>query len=127
MILTLEQQVCSLESAKKLKELGFRQESLFYWNKLYDINCEYTGDDLEVSFKDILEFQEMEKSIICSAYTASELGVFLPSTNLPHRYCEGWWVILNSEHGILNYSTEVEARAKMLIYLAENGLIEGKK
>lgn len=29
----LEQQVCSLELAKKLKELGCRQESAFYWNE----------------------------------------------------------------------------------------------
>ena len=27
----LKEQVCSLESAKKLKELGFKQESLFWW------------------------------------------------------------------------------------------------
>lgn len=29
----LEEQVCSLELAKKLKELGCRQESAFYWNE----------------------------------------------------------------------------------------------
>ena len=28
----LEDQVCSLELAKKLKELGVKQDSLFYWN-----------------------------------------------------------------------------------------------
>ncbi len=30
----LEKQVCSLESAKKLKELSVKQESLFYWNRV---------------------------------------------------------------------------------------------
>lgn len=29
--LPLEQQVCSLDFAKRLKELGVKQESLFYW------------------------------------------------------------------------------------------------
>ena len=27
----IESQVCSLELAKKLKELGVKQESLYYW------------------------------------------------------------------------------------------------
>lgn len=30
MILPLEQQVCNLELAKRLKELGIKQDSLFY-------------------------------------------------------------------------------------------------
>ena len=29
----LEDQVCSLESARRLKELGFKQDSLFYWQR----------------------------------------------------------------------------------------------
>jgi hypothetical protein len=32
-MISLEKQVCSLELAKRLKELGVKQESLFYWAK----------------------------------------------------------------------------------------------
>jgi hypothetical protein len=60
----LEDQVCSLEYAKKLKELGISQESLFCYTNDYD-----------------LEFlpSEIRNCNICiSAFTVAELGEMLP-------------------------------------------------
>lgn len=60
----LENQVCSLELAKKLKELGVKQKSLFCW--VYQ-------DDIER-----YELVYMPGHHWVSAFTASELGDMLP-------------------------------------------------
>jgi len=38
--MNLDQQVCSLEIAKRLKELGLKQDSYFYWWDGDDVNDE---------------------------------------------------------------------------------------
>jgi|HubBroStandDraft_2_1064218.scaffolds.fasta_scaffold16400_5 hypothetical protein len=69
--MNLEDQVCSLEYAKKLKELGVKQESYFYYypnsfNKEgYYIVCDDTRN-IEINDKFI------------SAFTVAELGEMLP-------------------------------------------------
>ncbi len=124
----LEQQVVSLELAQKMKELGFKQESLFYWfnNKTY--------------FHPYLDSDEIGGAI--SAYTVAELGEMLPSYIKVDGH-EGW-----VDYGIISANifsksktwscryeclpitalqkadTEADARAKTLIYLVENGLLK---
>ncbi len=111
----LEKQVCSLELSKRLKELGFEQESYF---KYMEANGKYV----------LMEGYPI--SNFCSAYTVAELGEMLPSdfhTNrieMPTKevgvkkneyHC--WaWNFKNPQFG----DTEANARAKMLIYLKEN-------
>lgn len=84
MILSLEQQVTSLESSKKLKELGFRQESLFYW-------CYFQGQIIVCYWETCLDKGLGE--IICSAYTASELGELLPKMFSIDKWCSCGFVI----------------------------------
>ncbi len=128
----LEDQVCSLDLAKRLKELGVKQESLAYWHiqrppeLIYDPN----------GWKD--------QHWWCSAFTVAELGEMLPSRieKDGHPYLlhltksndymyttqylnwgrpgdkdvhvlEGWDI----EKGAAN------SLAKMLIYLLENKLV----
>lgn len=110
----LEQQVCSLELAKRLKEFGVKQESYFHWTKEPD-------DTWMVCHSD-------EKDMKCgietpSAFTVAELsGVFVEC---------GLRFILSLTAG--NYYLEckkhtesdkemADCMAKMLIYLIENGL-----
>lgn len=137
--MTLEKQVCSLELAKKLKELGVKQESLFY----------------HLPVRGIVQWgyyykEEIPDSV--SAFTVAELGEMLPSyeewttVSTPDNPPEGdssgihiftsfynskWQVEFDVDTYIEKISdlptfradTEADARAKMLIYLLENKLI----
>lgn len=134
----LESQVCSLELAKRLKELGVKQNSIFYYQG--------TKDEIEREHGMILEFGKVlqhKEADFFSAFTVAEFGEMLPvkisandvgeestygETWLTIEHSDGWWVSYeNSNHQMLveqcNAATEAEARAKMLVYLLENQLI----
>lgn len=120
----LEDQVVSLELAKRMEELGFKQDSLFWW---------HLPNEQEAF---IVKSKIDEYAI--SAFTVAELGEMLPwmiRELPPFLYLQ----IEKDHHGwIVRYQfmeedqieeagdTLVEAMAKMLIYLAENGLINPK-
>lgn len=123
--MTLENQVCSLELSKRLKELGVKQESLFAWQYFSDKEGWNIGNVGLVPYKWI-----GNKSF--SAFTVAELGEMLPHwigtpLNLPFKanyYPEnkaGWFGQVNAQGFFAD--TEANARAKMLIYLLENNLI----
>lgn len=124
----LEDQVCSLELAERLKELGVKQESLFYWEKCPDhgnnfvISCNEHHNQItgEWSNCHILEDQEN----YC-AFTVSELGEMLPDNVYTQKDCAElkttWFCHGQREVWIAN--TEADSRAKMLIYLIEKGLM----
>lgn len=79
----LENQVTSLELSQKLKELGFPQESLFYWGRQRHQEGRKKASDTEWGAWHIAQSfcaeedstSQLEK---CSAYLASELGEMLP-------------------------------------------------
>ena len=58
----LEQHVCSLDLAKRLKELGVKQESLFWWGEIT---------------KEV-HYCKAGKPLHISAFTVAELGEMLP-------------------------------------------------
>jgi len=129
----LEDQLISLKLSKRLKELGVKQQSLFYWewasDECYGLAyfpyCVYPLNGSEFTH--------------FSAFTSSELLEML-NWNV---HFEGTWYILNSYKRVLeNYvrysngvggdltvlydtcdTNEANARAKMLIYLLENNFI----
>src|ERR1051325_10817319 len=80
----LEQQVCSLELAKRLRELGVKQESYFYWF-FEEYNHEPVGWRIQTEEGDY------------SAFTVAELGEmlananqgFMPSAN--SNFDRGWY------------------------------------
>ena len=113
--------------SERLKELGVKQDSYFFWHK---------GAQKWYVDKSLADrFPEDKKSI--SAFTVAELGEVLPSS-------------IKTDYGSLNYlhiaklentkewliayfrdeirgSTEADARAKMLIWLIKNKLVEVNK
>lgn len=111
MYMELEKQVCSLELAKRLKKLGAKQESVFYW---VDYKSAWCLREKAIQPQD------------CSAFTVAELGDMLPK--LLKTICSkdgNWWVHTDDWSCCAN--TEADARANMLIYLIEEGLVNPKE
>ena len=150
----IEDQVCSLELAKKLKELGVKQESAFYWV------------EIQIPFSDKTQFvfwrmdetkgthpKGIHVKEYLSAFTVAELGEMLPPSieqkslqgvkyfiylemdKHPDQRPRGWRFRVryrptfneqfagfhNDEY---HDDTEANARAKMLVYLIEKGIIK---
>lgn len=129
----IEDQCCTPAQGEKLKDLGIKQESLFYW----------THSKWGIMPKSSIDFSGDPTSV----FTVAELGVLLPDI-----YAEMQWVSIgNAEYNSksinmeppncfsvhigeamnrLNhesfdqelYPTEAQARAAYLIHLLENKL-----
>jgi len=133
----IEQQCVSLELSKRLKELGVKQESLFYY--------EGTAIEIGAGIGYVLHFGKQlvwEGAAHVSAFTVAELGEMLPAKievgkkdgffgcwkrTSPFTSSKKWGCNYQNldERPIHfeNNDTEADARAKMLIYLLENKLI----
>ena len=129
----LENQVCSLELAKKLKKLKVEQASLFYWLRPIGDSGKPNGEYF-INWKDSNDFCDDDshdhKSI--SAFTVAELGELIPNASMETdiRWAKGdgayWgecWKFGKQVHLIGGEKTEVDCRAKMLIYLLETDII----
>jgi hypothetical protein len=121
----LEDQLSNFDLSKRLKELGVKQDGCFYWLCMGDddsILCDIKRPKDETNLKNYY-----------SAFTVAELGEMLPTTVLApsgKTFQIGialraiWYVApsgINFWHQ--NANTEADARAKMLIYLIENTLL----
>jgi hypothetical protein len=114
----LENQVVSLDLAKRLKELGVKQESLFAWVKLPPSEKEgYEGEEYGLVYEWTMAHNAGKECI--SAFTVAELGEMLPKrtrsikTHEYEFYCNSQVHEWPGQYG----DTEADARAKMLIYL----------
>lgn len=119
--MNLEQQVCSLELAKKLKELGVKQESLFTWSR------EEPTVPYRLVYGVAQPWQTADEEHAYSAFTVAELGEMLPSS-IHHGNLQLWktrkgWTMAYYPHHKMTADTEADARAKMLVYLLENKLL----
>ena len=120
---------CDLEYAKKIKELGVKQESLFKWHSKLDGkgNRVYT----EIVY---LPIKQMEQDY--SAFTVAELGEMLPNSidkfvMVIMKMNKGTWVCgyykdLKEMFYEVGDKILVTAMAKMLIWLIEQGKVKVK-
>ncbi len=141
----IEQQVCTLEQAKKLKELGIEQDSMvaFAENSASKIECGVTNElfeqhckDYEISVHPGGFVESFEEQSFC-AYNVAELLCMMPertSIDKGHKnyHAKYWWgdfmdgilrsVKPNSWHQCAG-DTAADALARLLIYLLEEKLI----
>ena len=130
----LEQQVCSLELAKKLKKLGVKQESLFWYT--HAPKNRQDGEWIHV----LTYGRNNMRDETIPAFTVAELGEMLPMEikNRNGKYDECYfetsrivfkkWTVAyykkSTARAFQMGDTEANARAKTLIYLIENGLLK---
>lgn len=106
----VNEMVCNLQQAHKLKELGLRQDTYFAWLENYS-HPVFSGRDSE--------------NFIAAAYTSSELGKILGMWTkkvTPNHY--GLFTFPESYFympSLSAYRSEAQARADMLISLIEKG------
>lgn len=116
----ISKQVISLELAKKLKEAGVKQKSIFYWEgnlgsvkyflKYADYNNKKIGEDT------------------FSAFIASEIGMMLPPNFVSALNDFNSWYCYSTSNTVITdkmcqEKTEAEARGSMLLHLLTNNLI----
>lgn len=126
--MTLEQQVCNLEIAKRLKELGVKQRGVLF---AHFFNAgEPTGAIVDATMYDSMD-DDYWKAKLVSAFTVAELGEMLPDgfsvkkmidARFGNYYC--YVKIGKSAPFLEGAETEADARAKMLIFLIQNNLLK---
>ena len=130
-------EVPSLELCQRLKELGYPQTCGFYWAKFFkgwDNNERIF--EWEVVYWEIPAKMEWQYEY-CKAPTCRELGEWLPKLvlnkySLYYTQAKDGWIIdyaspSNPAGDKLNWEadyTEPNARARMIIWLRENGYID---
>jgi hypothetical protein len=127
----LESQVCSFANSKRLKQLGVRQDSLFYWED---------DSSIIVSKNDCENTRYFCEDDYYSAFTASEvLELLPPMTNNKlilkigkSLLTNGYYVRYKQQKkkGILinKYDLSLSnSLANMLVHLIENNLMENNQ
>jgi len=123
----IENQVCTLDQANKIKELGIEQHSLF---SFMAYGSEFKGDE-KPCFNNYYK-ADSSSFLWASAFTCAELGIIIPDGFTlsevtahiePHKQWICGRVIAEEEDYDYDFcefgATEAQARANMLIYLLE--------
>jgi len=133
----LEKQVTSLDISKRLKELGVKQDSLFYWVR----EGHHFFDSKEIQprepkLEQVKPPYDFPYESVGSAFTVAELGEMIPMwscdswkpAETTNAALKGTWCCdFDEDKKTRQYAeTEADARGEMLIYLLENKLTENR-
>lgn len=119
-------QVCTLEQAKRLKELGVAEGAHFC-----HVRSMLSGNRIGIFPTDSLGLLAGDANIEhAPAFTVAELGVMTNSEEYTMRdgfevseYANWAWFNSANEEGFDLFATEAEARAHRLIHLLESGRV----
>ena len=116
----IKDQVASLSLSRKLKNAGYPQHGLFWWvkgKKKWELHQNWGADDKRVES--------------CVAPTVAELGEMLELDKTEWLVCSKDPIskvfVVNFRHEIIKANTEANARARILIWLAENKYVDFKE
>jgi len=154
--MNIEEQVCDLEHAKKLKDLGVKQESIFYWDwhsdtcysvKFIPYSCPglerysaFTASELldiiphRITIEENKPFNSfklrMDKSFVCKDMNDGDKFsmeyIYILNYECDTTCDDLNWIFNKMFTGIWDKSI-ANAVAKMLIYLIENGHMKNEK
>lgn len=121
----IEKQVCTLEQAERLKDLGVKQNGYFWWS--------WYGQS---RFPNWEVTREKTNEATCCAFTVAELGEMLPEGFYSDKEDFKWEMMQKDDDGKLEeilelgvidatelFNTEAQARANLLIHLLESKTI----
>lgn len=108
--MTLESQVCSLDLAKRLKELGVKQESEFWWVQVWST----TPTDLDGRWRVEFGASRMPPSGSLSAFTVAELIEEL------QRVAKQDIIVASDNHNVADWLAE-----KLIEFYAQSSKIQG--
>ena len=121
----LESQVCSLELAKRLKELNVKQESFFIWKQCINKQLACYQIPTVSTHKNV----DNDDEIIASAFTVAELGKHFEEVK-ENDFFKAYGHVFNvpdteviTSYGWLQCVKNPDILAKMLVYLLESKLI----
>ena len=123
----IENQVCALKYSKHLKELGVKQESIWWWEL-------HNNSESELRYVKNGKIIDAGDNYYYSAYTVAELGEMLPLNTCSVKskpllsgiiygcgFDQGRYK--NRKVPIHFATIEANAKAKLLIFLKENKLL----
>lgn len=151
--MNLEDQVCSFELARELKELGVQQKAAFWWCSFdHQGKSDWRGpyfcrQEPFLTYSGRYTFTFADCGDRIAAFTVAELELMLPTSREPidgnhtvryltcFRTKEGWccaYISTLVEEGggdedvdaLQEANTGADARAKMLIYLIKKGIVK---